>query len=151
MERRRSCCVRIFIESTQIAAIQKLSVHLKIMELLVFFIWILLALAIPLILLATSYFKYTQQVEISKVIFRLCFAFAVYLPITVFPLLFFGGLLNAVVHKKISSPGEIFFCFVSVFAYAVAGWLLWSFVNGSFVKFPLNRNFGKPQSIFDKQ
>ncbi len=119
------------------------------MELLAFFIWILSALAIPLILIVTSYFKYIQQVEIFKVIFKFFIALVAYIPITIFSSFFFGGLINAVIHKKVSSLGEMLFCFALVFIYAVAGWLLWSFVNGSFIN-PFNRDYGKPQSIFDK-
>jgi magnesium-transporting ATPase (P-type) len=64
----------------------------KIMELLAFFIWILSALAIPLILIVTSYFKYIQQVEIFKVIFKFFIALVAYIPITIFSSFFFWWL-----------------------------------------------------------
>lgn len=122
------------------------------MELLAFFIWILLAFAIPLILVVISVFKYTQQVEISKVIFRFFIAIVAYVPFTFFALIFFGGFINAVVHKKIPTTGEIVLCFVIVFLYAVIGWLLCAFVNGGFIKpwLIFSGKYNKPQSIFDE-
>ena len=122
------------------------------MEILAFFIWILLAFAIPLILIVISGYRYTQQADISKVIFRFFIAIVVYVPFTLFALIFFGGLLNAVVHKKLPTFGEIVFCFVIVFVYGVIGFLLCAFVNGGVIK-PWRifiGHYNKPQSIFDK-
>lgn len=122
------------------------------MEFLAFIFWFLSALAIPLIFIVISVYRYTQQVEISKIIFKFFIAVVVYIPFTFFALFFFGALGNAIVHKKVITSGEILFCFVLVFIYAVIGWLLCAFVNGSFIKpwLIFSKDYNKSQTIFDK-
>lgn len=122
------------------------------MEFLAFIIWLLLALAISLILIVICGYKYTRQVEISKIIFRFFIAIVAYIPFTFFSLILLGALGNAIAHKKVTTSGEMLFCFVMVFIYAVVGWLLCAFVNGSFIKpwLIFSKNYNKSQTIFDK-
>ena len=121
------------------------------MELLAFFIWFILACIIPLGIIFISYLKHIQQVELSKVIFRFFKAIVVYVPVTLFSFIYFGGLLNAMAHKHVPSLGDTLFCFATVVVYGVLGYLLWSFVNGGFIKpwLKFSRDYRKPQSIFN--
>lgn len=123
------------------------------MELLAFFAWLLLALVIPLILIVASYFKYIQQVKVSKIILRFFIAIVAYIPVTAFVFFHFIGLIDAVIHKRILSSELIFFSIAMVFVYAVFGWLLSAFVNSGFIKpwLIFSRDYNKTQSIFDKQ
>lgn len=122
------------------------------METFAALIWILLTLTIPLILIVISIIKYSRQENISRIIFKFFIAVSAFAPVAFFALIFFGGMLNAVVHKKILTFGEIILCFVVDFVYAVIGFLLCAFVNGGFMKpwliFSGEQN--KPQSIFKK-
>ena len=122
------------------------------MGLLAFFIWFILACIIPLGLILISYLKYVERAETSIIIFRFFKAIVAYIPVTLLPLIYFSGLLYAITHKKVPSKGEILFCFAIVFVYGVIGYLLWSFVNGGFIKpwLVFSRDYRKPQSIFNE-
>jgi hypothetical protein len=121
-------------------------------EIIAFFIWCLLALAIPLILIVTAGFKYRESKDIWEIISRLGLAFLIYVPATLLTAIPLGGMLNAMAHRKIPSPEEKLFCFALVFIYGLVGCFLWFMVKGDFIK-PLlifRRNHNKPQSIFDE-
>ena len=70
------------------------------MELFIVLIWILLAFAIPLILIVISGFKYARQESIAKISLNFFVALLIYIPFTIFAVFFFGGFLDAVVHEK---------------------------------------------------
>ncbi len=122
------------------------------MELFIVLIWILSAFAIPLILIVISGFNYARQGSIVKIIFKFFVALFIYIPFTIFAVFFFGGFLNAVVHRKIPTFWELTLCFVIDFVYALVGWLLCSFVNDSLLKpwLIFSRKYNEPQSIFEK-
>ena len=122
------------------------------MEILAFFIWLFLAFIIPLGVIVISYLKHIERVDTSKIIFRFFKALVAYVPVTVLSLVYLGGMGNAIVHKYVPSKGETLFCYAVVFVYGIVGYLLWSYVNGKFIKpwLIFSRDSEKPPSILDK-
>lgn len=121
------------------------------MELITFLIWLLMAFTLPVILLVVSISKYSRQGEISQAVFRFFISIVIYVPVTFFSLVFFGGLLNAVIHKHIPTTWEIFFCFLVLIVYAVIGLLLASFINNELIKpwLIFTRDYNSPLTVFD--
>ena len=123
------------------------------MELLAFFIALLLAFAIPIILIVISVIKYYRHGEISKTIFRFVIAIVVHVFVSLFVLMFFGGFINAVIHKKVPTWREILFALLMVFIYAVIGCFLCGFVNDGLLKpwLIFTEDYNKAPSIFDNK
>lgn len=122
------------------------------MVILVFFIWLFLAFIIPLGVIILSYLKYIERVDKSTIIFRFFKALVAYAPVTIISGMFVGGMGNALAHHHIPSIKETLFIFAIVLVYGVIGYLLWSYVNGRFIKpwLIFSRGKEKPSSIFDK-
>jgi uncharacterized oligopeptide transporter (OPT) family protein len=121
-------------------------------EIIAAFVWCLLALAIPLVLIVAGGFKYRESRDAWEIISRLLLAFLIYIPATFITLIPLGGMLNALAHRKIPGAEEKLFCFAVVFIYGLVGCFLWFMVKGDFIK-PLlifRRNHNKPQTIFDE-
>jgi fumarate reductase subunit D len=121
-------------------------------EIIAFFVWCLLALAIPLVLIVTGGFKYKECRDVWEIISRLILAFLIYFPATLLLAVPLGGMLNAMAHGKIPSPAEKLFCFALIFIYALVGCFLWLMVKSDFIK-PLlifRRHHNKPQTIFEE-
>ena len=119
-------------------------------EIIAFFVWCLLALAIPLVLIVAGVFKYRKSGDAWEVISRLVLAFLVYVPATLLAGMPLGGMLNAMAHRKIPSAGEKLFCFGLIFLYALVGCFLLFMMKGDFIK-PLlifSRDHNKPRTIF---
>jgi hypothetical protein len=119
-------------------------------EIIAFFVWCLLAVTIPLVLIVTAGFKYRKSRDVWEIISRLLLAFLIYFPATILLAVPLGGMLNAMAHRKIPSPGEKLFCFALIFIYGLVGCFLWLMMKGDFIK-PLlifRRNHNKPQTLF---
>jgi hypothetical protein len=119
-------------------------------EIIVFFVWCLLALAIPPGLIAAGYFKYRESRDVWEIISRLTLAFLIYVPATILSIVPLGGMLNGLAHRKTYGAEARFFCFAVIFIYGLIGCFLWFMMRSDFIKplLILRRNHNQPQTIF---
>ncbi len=124
------------------------------MFVLIFLIWIILFFSLPAALLITATITYAAGVEKFKVIGKLLIAFAgQFLTTLIMLYLILLLIVGAEPRRSRSlelSTGEELTALFALFGYAVAGWLLCSFINGKLIKswtyFSLDSH-GKPPTI----
>ncbi len=104
------------------------------MEIFIFIIWLILALAIPIVLIKTSFSQYYKQIGVFSIIFRLLIAFLVYALLTVITFLNNVMAIYASEKRQSFSLKDILFTFALVLIYGIVGWLLSSLTNRSFIK-----------------
>jgi len=112
-----------------------------------------LALAIPVVLIKTSFSQYAKQNGVFSIIIRLLIAFLVYALLTVITFLnnvmaIFAGIYKSEKGQSLSLK-DILFTLALVLIYGIVGWLLCSLTNRSFIKFSTVSSWAsrKPLSI----
>jgi len=126
------------------------------MEIVVFIIWVVFALTIPIVLIQTSFSQYSKQIGVFRTTFRLIIAIIVYTFLTVITFLnnammMFVGMYKNEKGQSLSLK-DILFSFAVVLVYGIVGWLLCSLTNRSLIKTSTISNWmsKKPQSIFNQ-
>ena len=129
---------------------------MEIFVFIIFIIWLMFALTIPIVLIQTSCSQYYKQVGIFRIVFTLLIAILIYALFTAITFLNTAMLIFVGIYKNEKGQSlylkDILFSFALVIVYGIVGWLLCSLTNRSFIKPSEISSWiaQKPQSIFNQ-
>jgi cytochrome c biogenesis protein CcdA len=115
------------------------------MDILIFICWGLIFLATPISFLITGIISFHAGQNIINVLAKELFGFTYYFIATLTSMFVLRELLMPTLHGELLSPWEEFIYVFALVCYGISGWLLCSFIKGTFIN-PFTNFFYKEKS-----